>query len=70
MWFDEYEQERLKAIPGSEVVDSGDPEIGAKFNKIDKLGEGTYGVVYKAEYTEPYRKAGEDPIVALKKIRL
>lgn len=22
-----------------------------RFNKIDKLGEGTYGVVYKAEYT-------------------
>lgn len=41
-----------------------------KFNKLDKLGEGTYGVVYKAEYTEPYRKPGDDPIVALKKIRL
>lgn len=46
------------------------PKKADKFNKIDKLGEGTYGVVYKAEYTEPYRKAGEDPIVALKKIRL
>jgi serine/threonine protein kinase len=22
-----------------------------RFNKIEKLGEGTYGVVYKAEYT-------------------
>jgi len=35
-----------------------------KYEKIDKIGEGTYGVVYKARDTE----TGE--IYALKKIRL
>lgn len=35
-----------------------------KYEKLDKLGEGTYGVVYKAKH----KVTGE--IVALKKIRL
>jgi cyclin-dependent kinase len=35
-----------------------------KYIKIDKLGEGTYGIVYKAKN----RETGE--IVALKRIRL
>ena len=35
-----------------------------RYSKIEKLGEGTYGVVYKAQN----RDSGE--IVALKRIRL
>lgn len=35
-----------------------------KYSKISKLGEGTYGVVYKAQN----RETGE--VVALKRIRL
>lgn len=36
------------------------PKKAEKFNRIEKLGEGTYGIVYKAEYTPPYKKAGQD----------
>jgi serine/threonine protein kinase len=36
----------------------------AKYQKLEKLGEGTYGVVYKA------RERGTERIVALKKMRL
>lgn len=38
-------------------------EVGS-FQRIEKIGEGTYGIVYKARDT----KTGKD--VALKKIRL
>lgn len=39
-------------------------EIENKFNRIEKIGEGSYGVVYKA------KDKGNGSIVALKKIRL
>ena len=38
--------------------------MGDNFQKIEKIGEGTYGVVYKARD----KKTGQ--VVALKKIRL
>jgi serine/threonine protein kinase len=39
-------------------------ECDQRFERMDKLGEGTYGVVYKA------RDKQTEEIVALKKIRL
>jgi serine/threonine protein kinase len=39
-------------------------ECDLRFERLDKLGEGTYGVVYKA------KDKLTDEIVALKKIRL
>lgn len=41
-----------------------DNNLLAKYQKLEKLGEGTYGVVYKA------RERGTERIVALKKMRL
>lgn len=38
--------------------------MGENFQKIEKIGEGTYGVVYKA------RDKTTGQVVALKKIRL
>ncbi|MCL4265571.1 MAG: zf-TFIIB domain-containing protein [Anaerolineae bacterium] len=37
IWFDEFELERLKALPGSEVIDSGDADLGAKYNPVDRI---------------------------------
>lgn len=45
-------------------MDSEKDEITSHYQKIDKIGEGTYGVVYKA------KERSTDRIVALKKIRL
>lgn len=42
----------------------GDQQDIFKYKKIDKLGEGTYGVVFKCKHVE----TGE--IVAIKQIRL
>jgi len=42
----------------------GEPGLLAKYLKLEKLGEGTYGVVYKA------KEKGTDRTVALKKMRL
>jgi uncharacterized protein len=37
LWFDPLEHEELKAMPGSESIDCGDPEVGAVFNRDDRI---------------------------------
>lgn len=37
LWFDVLEHEELRAIPGSESIDTGDPEVGAIFNRDDRI---------------------------------
>ena len=37
IWFDNYEEARLKKLQGSEAVDSGDPVVGRKFNEYDQI---------------------------------
>ncbi len=37
IWFDILEHEELKKIKGSESIDSGSPEKGQEYNKIDKV---------------------------------
>ncbi|MBT8100822.1 MAG: zf-TFIIB domain-containing protein [Gammaproteobacteria bacterium] len=37
LWFDMVEHEHLAAIEGSEAIDTGSAEIGARFNKIDDI---------------------------------
>ena len=54
-------EDATKAQPRKFVQEASQLE---KYERIDKLGEGTYGVVYKCRDV----KTGE--IVALKKIRL
>ncbi|KAJ2362760.1 Cell division protein kinase 1, partial [Coemansia sp. RSA 2607] len=41
-----------------------DNKLADRYEKLDKVGEGTYGVVYKARDTKT------NSIVAMKKIRL
>lgn len=37
LWFDLLEHEQLKGMPGSEVIDCGDPAVGAVFNRDDRI---------------------------------
>lgn len=37
LWFDLLEHELLKAVKGSEAIDSGDPKLGEKYNRIDRI---------------------------------
>ena len=37
IWFDEYEQKTLKALKGSESIDTGDPQVGEEYNQVDKI---------------------------------
>ena len=37
LWFHNFEQEVLKAIPHSEDIDTGDPALGKELNKMDKV---------------------------------
>ena len=37
LWFDALEHEALKATPGSEAIDSGDPEVGKLFNEEERV---------------------------------
>ena len=46
------------------MMDTSDTNLLIRYQKLEKLGEGTYGVVYKA------REKATDKIVALKKMRL
>ncbi|NEO35458.1 MAG: zf-TFIIB domain-containing protein [Moorea sp. SIOASIH] len=34
IWFDSMEAQLLKEIKGSEIIDTGDPKTGSKFNEI------------------------------------
>jgi len=34
LWFDLLEHEDLKAVPGAEAVDTGDPGVGARFDTV------------------------------------
>ena len=37
LWFDLLEHERLKDLAGSESIDTGDPAVGAIFNRDDRI---------------------------------
>lgn len=37
LWFDLLEHEQLKAMPGSEAIDIGDPQVGTVFNRDDRI---------------------------------
>jgi len=37
IWFDEYEEKSLKTLKGAEHIDTGDPEIGMHYNRVDRI---------------------------------
>ncbi|NIS80853.1 MAG: hypothetical protein GTO14_11735 [Anaerolineales bacterium] len=37
IWFDMLEKESLKALEGSEVIDTGDSEIGKEYDPVDRI---------------------------------
>lgn len=37
LWFDNLEHEKLKDVPGSDVLDSGDPKVGKVNNAIGDI---------------------------------
>lgn len=37
IWFDMLEKEELKAREGSEIIDSGDPAVGRKYDTVDRI---------------------------------
>lgn len=37
LWFDMLEHEQLKGIRGAEAIDTGDREVGAVFNRDDRI---------------------------------
>ncbi len=37
LWFDLLEHEQLKSMRGAEAIDIGDPEVGAIFNRDDRI---------------------------------
>lgn len=57
-------EERRPRVHGGGGDERGNVEVMDNFVKIEKIGEGTYGVVYKA------RDKLTGKLVALKKIRL
>jgi Zn-finger nucleic acid-binding protein len=37
IWFDMLEQEKLKAMEGSQSIDAGDPKVGKKYDHVGKI---------------------------------
>ena len=37
LFFDEFEKEQLLKMKRSDVIDTGDPELGKEFNKVDQI---------------------------------
>ena len=37
IWFDMLEHEQLKELKGSEIIDSGKPEVGKQYNELEDI---------------------------------